>query len=165
MKLGTVALLSTLGMALTSVSVWALTPEASSGFAPPVAVAAPAPASGASGDGLLGSLLDASPSVGATFRSGSTLMVEGRLGHPTLEAARDNETFLMLNVKATADEIASTPAPVNLSIVIDRSRSMEGRRLENALAAAPATTCCSPCAAWRPRGTPASPAGSRPAWR
>jgi Ca-activated chloride channel family protein len=39
-------------------------------------------------------------------------------------------------VRTATEELASTPAPVNLSIVVDRSRSMEGQRLDNALAAA-----------------------------
>ncbi len=143
MKIGTVALLSTLGMALTSASVWALTPpDASKSAAAPATVAAgpgwtaqtPNP-SNSDGDGLLAALVG-SGDGDATFTSGSTLMLEGRLGHPTLDAGRDNETFLMLNVRAAADELASTPAPVNLSIVIDRSRSMEGQRLDNAMAAA-----------------------------
>lgn len=144
MKLGTVALLSTLGMALTSVSVWALTPE-SAGNAPrpPVSVAANTAGGGGSlggsqgnsGGGLLTGWVDAG-TKGATFRSGSTLMLEGRLGHPVLAASQDNETFLMLQVRAEGEELARTPAPVNLSIVVDRSRSMEGRRLDNALAAA-----------------------------
>lgn len=143
MKIATVALLSTLGMALTSVSVWALTPVGGGGGpgAPkPASVAAPRDGgSGKDGSGsgnLLGGLLDRATPSGAAFTAGSTLMVEGRLGHPVLDATRDNETLLLLNVRATAEEIASTPAPVNLSIVIDRSRSMEGQRLENALAAA-----------------------------
>lgn len=137
MKLATVALLSTLGMALTSAGVWALTPPASAKTSTPaLAVTAPRPADTPRGGGLLGDLLPTAGSSGATFTSGSTLMLEGRLGHPTLDATRDNETFLMLNVRAAAEELASTPAPVNLSIVIDRSRSMEGRRLDNAIAAA-----------------------------
>lgn len=143
MKIATVALLSTLGMALTSVSVWALTPPGggpAGGSARPAAVAAPAGAGSTTprdgGGGLFAGLIDRADPKGASFTAGSTLMVEGRLGHPTLDATRDNETFLMLNVRAAAEELASTPVPVNLSIVIDRSRSMEGQRLENALAAA-----------------------------
>jgi Ca-activated chloride channel homolog len=142
MKIGTVALLSTLGMALTSVSVWALTPPggspATTGEPRPVQVTAPTQSGTTSprGSNLLAGLIDRAQPRGASFTSGSTLMLEGRLGHATLDAARDSETFLMLNVRAAAEELASTPAPVNLSIVIDRSRSMEGRRLDNALAAA-----------------------------
>ncbi|MCX4245598.1 vWA domain-containing protein [Paraliomyxa miuraensis] len=138
MKLATVALLSTLGMALTSAGVWALTPPASAKSpTPALAVTAPRPTlTDSPRTSLLGDLLATNAGSGAAFTSGSTLMLEGRLGHPTLDATRDNETFLMLNVRAAAEELASTPAPVNLSIVIDRSRSMEGRRLDNALAAA-----------------------------
>ncbi len=139
MKIGTVALLSTLGMALSSVSVWALTPPARKAPTEPAlaSVAAPnSPGRSTPKINRFAGLLDPSAASGATFTSGSTLMLEGRLGHPTLDATRDNETFLMLNVVAAAEELANTSVPVNLSIVIDRSRSMEGRRLENALAAA-----------------------------
>jgi len=143
MKLATVALLSTLGMALTSVSVWALTPPGGSPARSEPKLAqvtasqgGPGTSKGGGGGGLFDDLIDRTSASGASFTSGSTLMLEGRLGHPTLDATRDSETFLMLNVRAAAEELASTPAPVNLSIVIDRSRSMEGQRLENALAAA-----------------------------
>lgn len=143
MKIATVALLSTLGMALTSVSVWALTPPGGGAAgSSPKAVAVAAPQGGSStspkhdGGSLFADLIDRAGPSGASFTAGSTLMVEGRLGHPTLDATRDNETFVMLNVRAAAEELARTPTPVNLSIVIDRSRSMEGQRLENALAAA-----------------------------
>lgn len=139
MKLATVALLSTLGMALTSAGVWALTPPANATTpTPALAVTAPRPTpTDSPRTSLLDDLLPGTTqSSGATFTSGSTLMLEGRLGHATLDATRDNETFLMLNVQAAAEELARTAVPVNLSIVIDRSRSMEGRRLENALAAA-----------------------------
>lgn len=142
MKVATVALLSTLGMALTSVSVWALTPPGggpASGEPRPASVAAPrdgGTSKDGGGGGLLAGIIDRAEPGGASFTSGSTLMLEGRLGHATLDATRDNETFLMLSVRAQAEQLASTPAPVNLSIVIDRSRSMEGQRLENALAAA-----------------------------
>lgn len=137
MKLGTVALLSTLGMAITSVSVWAWTPtQGNAAPSAPDAVAAVASAPREGGGLLSGLWSDDSARSGATFASGSTLRLEGRLGHPTLAAAGDSETFLMLNVRAATEDFASTPAPVNLSIVIDRSRSMEGQRLDNALAAA-----------------------------
>jgi Ca-activated chloride channel family protein len=71
----------------------------------------------------------------ARFQSGKTLMVEGRLGHAVLPANLDSETYLFVDVSA-ADTVAKTPAPLDLSIVIDRSGSMAGKRLVNALAAA-----------------------------
>ena len=73
---------------------------------------------------------------GAAFTVGDTLRVQGRLGHAALEARRGGETFVMLELSADDEEIASTAAPVNLSIVLDRSRSMEGKRMANAVAAA-----------------------------
>src|SRR5262245_12491918 len=60
------------------------------------------------------------------FQSGKTLMVEGRLGHAVLPANLDSETYLFVDVSG-ADAVAKTPAPLDLSIVIDRSGSMAGK--------------------------------------
>src|SRR5262249_27900322 len=69
------------------------------------------------------------------FQAGKTLMVEGRLGHGVLPASVDNETFLFVDVQG-ANVIAKSPAPLDLAIVIDKSGSMAGKRMNNALAAA-----------------------------
>jgi Ca-activated chloride channel family protein len=69
------------------------------------------------------------------FQAGRTLMVEGRLGHSLLPANLDNQTFLYVDV-SSSDALARTPAPLDLSIVIDRSGSMAGKRITNAMAAA-----------------------------
>lgn len=144
MKLTTLVLCSTLGMALTSASVWGLTPPGADGST--TTKASVAGTDGAKswtrpdrGDG--GS--DASPLAkwlgadeGAAFTTGETLRVAGRLGHTALDARRGGETFLMLELSADTDEVATSAAPVNLSIVLDRSRSMEGKRMANAVAAA-----------------------------
>ncbi len=123
MKVKTVGLLSLCGMLLSSVTVWSLTkdralaqPELGSD---PLEITAPEP-----------------QNVGATFTAGRTIMLEGRLGHATLQSEKVGETLLLLT--ATADRVAATKAssPLNLSIVIDRSGSMKGRRLSNALDAA-----------------------------
>jgi len=63
-------------------------------------------------------------------------MMEGRLGNARLAADQDNQTFLSVSVKAAAEAVASTPSPLELAIVIDRSGSMKGKRLNNAIAAA-----------------------------
>ena len=63
-------------------------------------------------------------------------MMEGRLGHAVLPAERDNETFLAVAVNADASKRATKPTPLNLAIVVDRSGSMKGARLANAIAAA-----------------------------
>src|SRR5262249_59018946 len=47
----------------------------------------------------------------------------------------DNQTFLYVDV-SSSDALARTPAPLDLSIVIDRSGSMAGKRMTNAMAAA-----------------------------
>ncbi|MBV1858103.1 MAG: VWA domain-containing protein [Nannocystaceae bacterium] len=70
------------------------------------------------------------------FDAGATVRVEGRLGHATMAAGRSAKTFLHLDLHASEDLLAAETASTNLSIVIDRSRSMKGQRMENALAAA-----------------------------
>jgi len=69
------------------------------------------------------------------FTAGKTLMAEGRLGHAVLPAGSDSETFVFVDVSADAARTAARAAPLNLAIVVDRSGSMKGKRLDNALAA------------------------------
>jgi Ca-activated chloride channel family protein len=64
-----------------------------------------------------------------------TLAVTGRLAHDRLAADRESETFVLVNVRAD-ENAAGRRAERHLSIVIDRSGSMQGKRLENAVAAA-----------------------------
>ena len=70
------------------------------------------------------------------FQTGKTLTMEGRLGHRVLPAGADSDTYLFVDVSADRTRTAHTPAALNLSIVIDRSGSMKGKRLTNAFAAA-----------------------------
>lgn len=70
------------------------------------------------------------------FQAGETLHVSGRLGHGTMAAGRSAKTFVHLDLEAPEDLRAAEAASTNLSIVIDRSRSMKGQRMQNALAAA-----------------------------
>jgi len=124
MRIKTVAGLAATAMMTTSLTVWSVTPPG--GFGDRVSEQAQAAA------------LDA-PTIEVDtwkFQSGGTLVVEGRLGHQTLAAQRDNETFLFVDVAAPADAKAVTPAPVNLAIVIDKSGSMNDGRLEHAVEAA-----------------------------
>lgn len=122
MKLTRVALLSAAGMLLTSWLVWTATPA---GGAPraeaPVGVEATPSASD-------------SPRV-ETFSSSGTLQVEGRLGHRRLAADAPGSTFLLVSARPAEGAHKSAPG-VNLAIVIDRSGSMKGRRMEHALDAA-----------------------------
>jgi len=128
MKVKSVAGLAALGMFLSSVTVWSVTQPR--GATDPLA-AEPDPAMLAQGPLSQGPL--AVDFAGAAFTAGHTLMLEGRVGHPKLLRDKDNETLLLLNVTADSTDVGATAAPLNLSIVIDRSGSMKGKRLQNAL--------------------------------
>lgn len=125
MKVSTLGWLTAAAMTFTSVSVWSLTsPE----------VTGP----GVSADPIIASTNPFSNGgeAGSRFTAGNTLMVEGRLGHAKLAADQSNETFLFMNVRADESGVATTPAPLNLAIVIDKSGSMSGQRMRNAIDAA-----------------------------
>jgi Ca-activated chloride channel family protein len=70
------------------------------------------------------------------FRVVDSLTMEGRLGHSVLRAAEQGESYLYAELRADPNKVARTPAPLNLAIVIDRSGSMRGKKLDNAIAAA-----------------------------
>jgi len=70
------------------------------------------------------------------FEAGETVHVAGRLGHATMAAGRSAKTFVHLDLHAPEDLRAAEAASTDLAIVIDRSRSMKGQRMANALAAA-----------------------------
>ncbi len=123
MKVRSVSLLAAAGMMLTSLTVWSITPKGSTPKPEPGPIATIAGPT--------------QPGVDhARFTVGKTLMMEGRLGNARLAADQDNQTFVAVSVKAAADSVASTSSPLELAIVIDRSGSMKGKRLENAVAAA-----------------------------
>ncbi len=130
MKISTVGLLAGAAMTLTTLTVWSLTPTG--GFDDAVVERAESFAA----DGIADIGKATTVADDWKFQDGSTLQVEGRLGHATLAATKDNETFLYLNVKAPTDLTATQAAPVDLAIVIDRSGSMTGKRLRNAIDAA-----------------------------
>ena len=146
MKLGTFAALALAGMATTSLVVWAATSPAEGSGAQPKASPASALGNPAQNPAALDPANPANPATPASpatpaatqtaFQAGGTLMMEGRLGHTVLPSATDSETYLYVDVNADASLRAKTRSPLNLSIVIDRSGSMKGKRLENALDAA-----------------------------
>jgi len=131
MKPTKVALLSALGMLLSSVSVYSLTPPG--GFHQ--SGASTSPTALAAGTENLPDL-PTSTDDPAHFIAGSTLMVEGRLSQVRLQSGTTGDTFLMLEIKPTDGLKAKGHAPVNLALAIDRSGSMKGSRLRNAISAA-----------------------------
>jgi Ca-activated chloride channel homolog len=77
----------------------------------------------------------------AHFVDGKVLLLDGRLGHPTL--ARDPQgasagTFVLATVTGAdvATGVPVAPPPVHLAIVVDRSGSMAGPKMTNAISAA-----------------------------
>ena len=82
-----------------------------------------------------------SRSDGAHFVDGRTLLLDGRLGHATVprdRSGRTAETFILATVTG-ADVGADrgvAPPPVHLVVAVDRSGSMAGTKMSNAVAAA-----------------------------
>ncbi|AKV01868.1 Mg-chelatase subunit ChlI and Chld (MoxR-like ATPase and vWF domain) [Labilithrix luteola] len=106
--------------------------SAAGAFAIPVSKAGPVrePWIGKDRTDLVGTTGDS-----ARMTAGDTLLVDARLGHASLARSGSGETFLFAQVSASDDKAASAP-PMHLAIVIDRSGSMKGDRIANAMSAA-----------------------------
>lgn len=74
----------------------------------------------------------------AHFTSDGTLAVDARLGQGKLPSGTTEDTLLFASVTGSDLEKISAP-PLNLGIVIDRSGSMKGARVANAIEAAVGT--------------------------
>ena len=126
MKVRTVGALAALGMLLTSYSVWSLTAEGTR----PEAKLKRREWTERRGD---------SPQTGsvttASFSARGTLAMDARLGHEKLPAGETLETFVLVHVRAD-DQASGRPTSRHLTIVVDRSGSMRGKRMTNAIAAA-----------------------------
>ncbi len=131
MKPTTVALLAAAGMILSSVSVYSLTPPGGVRGAKAEAIS---PVSEA-GRGVAKPVANNEDDL-THFVDGRTITVEGRVGHSKMVKGANGETFVMLEVKGADGVKAKRSAPTNLAIVIDRSGSMKGTRIDNALRAA-----------------------------
>jgi Ca-activated chloride channel family protein len=68
-----------------------------------------------------------------------TLSMEARLGHAKVSAGSTADTLLFTSVTSVEPPSNFAAVPLNLAIVIDRSGSMKGERIANAIAAAVGT--------------------------
>ncbi len=73
---------------------------------------------------------------GSRITAGDTLLVDARLGHGSLKKNDSGETYLFAQVTASDDKATTGASPMNLAVVIDRSGSMKGDRIANAMNAA-----------------------------
>lgn len=138
MKLSTFSAVAAASMVLSSAAVWSLVGVGQASASSPstgTAKSWTSPAASVSADpDPVASLLGLGDKD--HFDVGGTLRMEGRLGHSTLAAGRSAETFVHLDLTTDVETKAASDVPVNLSIVIDRSGSMQGQRMSNALSAA-----------------------------
>jgi Ca-activated chloride channel homolog len=70
------------------------------------------------------------------FTSGAKLMLEGRAGHARILQGSSGQTFALLEITGQGEGAPAVTSKSDLSIVIDRSGSMRGTRIRNALSAA-----------------------------
>jgi Ca-activated chloride channel family protein len=124
MKIRTVTALAALGMLLSSLGVRSLT---SSADARPNDWKKERTTRNDQGSGERG--------AGKRSFGGGALDLEARLGHERLGADRQEETFLLVNVRGDANA-EGRDARRHLAILVDRSGSMQGRKIESAIEAA-----------------------------
>lgn len=137
MRLSAVVLLSLLGMGGSSLGVAWLTPRPAAAGPSARAPSATAPPTVApSARSQAGPAVAAPADAPASFSTAGPLRLDARLGHATLPGSAAHETFLLVEVGAPEATAAQARAPVNVAIAIDRSGSMKGQRLANAIAAA-----------------------------
>lgn len=127
MKSTAVALWTMLGVALSSAGAFAIPIS-------PADRALPDRRGGGSGAAITAKQSEDMSQLSA---SSTQLLLDARVGHKAMPQG-GGETFVFASV-AGKEESRNVAAPLNLGIVIDRSGSMKGQRIANALAAATGT--------------------------
>jgi Ca-activated chloride channel family protein len=132
MRVRTTVLAAVLGMAVTSAAA-SRVPLVSTSTLPVPGRDDPGKTASA-GDG--GANATAGASFGPDGQDGP-VKFDGRLGNATLAKGADGESYLLVTLHSGGEGDAKRASPpVHLSVVIDRSGSMKGARIENAIAAA-----------------------------
>jgi Ca-activated chloride channel homolog len=133
MKLKTTAILAACGVFLSAAGAFAIPVQKTDTIATPDPSLTLAKVAAGTSDG-------SQVGGGARITAGDTLLVDARLGHTSLAKTVKGETFLFAQVtaddKTATSSAASTAPPMNLAVVIDRSGSMKGERIANAMNAA-----------------------------
>lgn len=143
MRVHTLVIASLLGMAGSSGLAWSLAPTASASAGDePRAAWGGAKATADEGEArgedaalAVADPADALPKVRSTFEVDGTIRMEGRLGNATVGSSA-RETTLFVHLGTAFDVPTDIAAPAEVAIVVDRSGSMKGSRMRNALAAA-----------------------------
>lgn len=141
MKISSFGVLAVTCMALSSLAVHLGFSPNKAEAKPPHVATAPQPKSARSPSVTQTPTLSALLGFGAqsSFEAGTTVKMNARLGHATLASGQTGSTFVHVDLSAATNLESQQSAPLNLAIVLDRSRSMAGKRMENALAAARGT--------------------------
>ena len=134
MKTTTLGLFASLGMLVAGGAVYGVTPDG--GFGARQAVAREEARSDDSSEP--GQSEPTKQSSLTQFTAGKTVHVDGRVGNASLLSGSPEDTFLLLQLQG--DDKGGGAAPnVALSLVIDKSGSMRGTRVQNAISAAVAS--------------------------
>jgi Ca-activated chloride channel family protein len=124
MKLKTTAILAACGIFLATAGAFAI----------PLAKTPGAASADPSSGGGTSPSITPSMTKGSRITMGDTLLVDARLGHASISKSSRGETYLFAQVTASDDKVApATATPMNLAVVIDRSGSMKGERIANAM--------------------------------
>jgi Ca-activated chloride channel family protein len=125
---------SSVGMIATGASVYAMTPDGGLGRT--------RSESGETVASVASASESAAPLVGgtgdpdhATFVKEGTVRIDARLGNARLVSGTTAQETVMLELRGSEADALAPTVPVHLGLVVDRSGSMHGKRIENAKAA------------------------------